>query len=327
MRAFSIAVALAVALAGATGTVGAQTQFPSKPITLVVGFAPGGPTDTSARVLAEKMKDTLGQGVIVENQAGAGGTIALIRVARADPDGHTLYLGNWTVNVGSVTMYPFPYDVLNDFEPIALLTTAKMWIVARKDLPANTAKEFVDWLKANPGKANAASVGVGSAAHVCLLDVMRVSGATFQFINYRGGAPAVQALAAGESDFACLEGGQTLGLYQGGKVKPIGVASKTRWSAAPEVPTLAEGGVPGELEFWHGLWAPKQTPKPVIAKINDAVQKAFADPWVQQRFKEVGHTLPPPADVTPERLYAHHQAEIEKWWPIMKAAGIKPQGN
>ena len=130
------------------------------------GLAPGGPTDTSARVLAEKMKDTLGQSVIVENQAGAGGTIALIRVARADPDGHTLYLGNWTVNVGSITMYPFPYDVLNDFEPIALLTTAKMWIVARKDLPANTAKEFVDWLKANPGKANAASVGVGSAAHV-----------------------------------------------------------------------------------------------------------------------------------------------------------------
>jgi len=324
MRVFAIAVAVLLALSGA---VQGQAHFPSKPITLVVGFAPGGPTDTTARVLAEKMKDTLGQSVIVENQAGAGGTIALVRVARADADGHTLYLGNWTVNVGSVTMYPFPYDVLNDFEPIALLTSAKTWVIARKDLPANTAKEFVDWLKANPGKANAASVGVGSAAHVCLLDLMRVSGATFQFINYRGGAPAVQALAAGEADFACLEGGQTLGLYHAGKVKPIGVASKTRWFAAPEVPTLAEGGVPGELEFWHGLWAPKHTPKPVIAKLAESVQRAFADPWVQQRFKDVGHTIPPPQDVTPERLYAHHKAEIEKWWPIMKAAGVKAEGN
>jgi tripartite-type tricarboxylate transporter receptor subunit TctC len=323
MRVFAIAVA--VVLLALSGAVQGQAHFPSKPITLVVGFAPGGPTDTTARVLAEKMKDTLGQSVIVENQAGAGGTIALVRVARADADGHTLYLGNWTVNVGSVTMYPFPYDVLNDFEPIALLTSAKTWVIARKDLPANTAKEFVDWLKANPGKANAASVGVGSAAHVCLLDLMRVSGATFQFINYRGRAPAVQALAAGEADFACLEGGQTLGLYHAGKVKPIGVASKTRWFAAPEVPTLAEGGVPGELEFWHGLWAPKHTPKPVIAKLAESVQRAFADPWVQQRFKDVGHTIPPPQDVTPERLYAHHKAEIEKWWPIIKAENIKLQ--
>jgi tripartite-type tricarboxylate transporter receptor subunit TctC len=325
MKMASIATALALVLASVGGAP--AQQFPSKPITLLVGFAPGGPTDTTARVLAEKMRDTLGQSVVVENQAGAGGTIALIRLARSDPDGHTLYLGNWTVNVGSVTMYPFQYDVLNDFEPIALLTSAKTWVIARKDLPADTAKELVDWLKANPGKANAASVGVGSAAHVCLLDMMRVSGTSFQFVNYRGGAPAVQALAAGEADFACLEGGQTLGLYHAGKVKPIGVASKTRWFAAPEVPTLAEGGVPGELEFWHGMWAPKHTPKAVIAKLNEAVIKAFADPWSQQRFREVGHTVPPAADMTPEKLHAHHKAEIEKWWPIMKAAGIKPSGT
>jgi len=326
MRGFSIALSFALAFAGIAGAQ--AQQFPTKPITLVVGFAPGGPTDTSARVLAEKMKDSLGQSVIVENQAGAGGTLGLIRVARGEADGHTLYLGNWTVNVGSVTMYPFPYDVLNDFEPIALLTTSKLWILARKDLPANTPKELVDWLKANPGKANAANVGIGSAAHVCLIDFMNRSGTNFQFVTYRGGAPSVQALAAGEADFSCLEGGQTLGLYRGGKVKIIGVASNSRWAGAPEVPTLAEGGLSGvALDFWHGLWAPKQTPKPVIAKLTDAVAKAFADPWVQQRFKEVGHTIPPPADVTPERLHAHHKAEIEKWWPIMKAAGIKAPGT
>ncbi len=157
------------------------------------------------------MRVTLGENLVVENQPGAGGTIALNRVARADPDGHTLYLGNWSVNVGGVTMHPVNFDVLNDFEPIALLTSAKTWVVARNDLPANTAKEWVAWLKANPGKANAASVGVGSATHVCLLEMMKASGTNFQFVTYRGGAPAVQALATGEADFACLEAGQTLG--------------------------------------------------------------------------------------------------------------------
>jgi tripartite-type tricarboxylate transporter receptor subunit TctC len=186
----------------------------------------------------------------------------------------------------------------------------------------------VAWLKANPGKANAASVGVGSAAHVCLVDMKNRSGTDFQFVTYRGGAPAVQALAAGEADFACLEGGQTLALYRAGKVKIIGVASKTRWFGAPEVPTFEEGGVAGlELHFWHALWAPKNTPKPVIAKLNEAVVKAFADEWVQTRFKEIGHSIPVREQLTPEALYAHHKAEIEKWWPIMKAAGIKPKTN
>ena len=326
MRAFAIAAAFALVLAGGAGAL--AQQFPSKPITLVVGFAPGGPTDTGARILGERMRTTLGESVVVENQPGAAGTIALTRVGRADPDGHTLYVGNWTVNVGAVTMFPFPFDVLNDFEPIALLTTSKLWVIARKDLPANNPKELVAWLKANPGKGNAASVGVGSAAHVCLVDLKNRSGTDFQFVTYRGGAPAVQALAAGEADIACLEGGQTLGLYRGGQVKIIGVASSSRWAGAPEVQTLAEGGLPGvELDFWHGLWAPKNTPKPIIAKINDAVVKAFADEAVKKRFAEIGHTVPPAADLTPQKLYAHHKTEVDKWWPIIKAAGIKPQAN
>jgi len=326
MRLLSLVASAAIALAG---MVAAQADnFPSKPITIVVGFAPGGPTDSSARILAEKMKTTLGQSVIVENQSGAAGTIAYNRVGHADPDGYTLYLGNWTVNVGAVTMFPVQFDPLKDFEPVALLTTSKLWIVARKDLPANGPKEFVDWLKANPGKGNAASVGVGSAAHVCLVDLANRSGTKFQFVTYRGGAPAVQALSSGEADFSCLEGGQTLALYRAGKVKIMGVVSKTRWAGAPEVPTFAEGGVSDlELLFWHGLWAPKNTPKPIVAKINDAVAKAFDDDWVKKRFGELGHTIPPPGQRTPQALYDHHKAEIDKWWPIMKAAGIKPKGS
>jgi tripartite-type tricarboxylate transporter receptor subunit TctC len=326
MRILGLVASLAIAF---IGIAGAQAQnFPSKPITIVVGFAPGGPTDTSARILAEHMKKTLGESVIVENQSGAAGTIAYDRVGRADPDGYTLYLGNWTVNVGAVTMFPVHFDPLKGFEPVALLTTSKLWIVARKEFPANNPKEFVAWLKANPGKANAASVGVGSAAHVCLVDLANRSGTKFQYVTYRGGAPAVQALASGEADFSCLEGGQTLALYRGGKVKIIGVVAKTRWFGAPEVPTFEEGGVAGlELLFWHGLWAPKGTPKPVIAKLNDAVSKAFNDSWVQQRFKDIGHSIPPPDQRSPQALYNHQKAEIEKWWPIMKAAGIKPKSS
>jgi tripartite-type tricarboxylate transporter receptor subunit TctC len=330
MKILSFVASLIVALAGLLTSLAATRadDYPSKPITIVVGFAPGGPTDTVARIIAQHISKTLGQSVIVENQTGAAGTIAMTHVVRSPPDGYTLSVGQWTTNVGAVMAYPVQFDVLKDFAPISLLTSSKLLIVARKDLPANTAKELVAWLKANPGKANGASVGVGSAVHVCLLDFMNRTGTKFQLVYYRGGAPAVQDLASGQADISCLEGGQTLGLYHGGKVKFIGVVSKSRWDGAPEIPTLAEGGVPGvEIEFWHGLWAPKDTPKPIIAKLNAAVVAAFDDPAVRKRFKEIGHTIPPRENLTPEKLYAHHKAEIEKWWPIMKAAGIKPQGS
>jgi tripartite-type tricarboxylate transporter receptor subunit TctC len=330
MKILSFVASLAIALAGVpTSFSAAQADnYPSKPITIVVGFAPGGPTDTVARVIGQHMSKTLGESVIVENQTGAAGTIAMNRVFRSPPDGYTLSVGQWTTNVGAVIANPVQFDVLKDFTPISLLTSSKLLIVARKDLPANNPKELVDWLKANPGKANGASVGVGSAVHVCLLDFMNRTNTKFQLVYYRGGAPAVQDLASGQADISCLEGGQSLGLYRGGKIKFIGVASKTRWDGAPEVPTMAEGGGAAvDLEFWHGLWAPKDTPKPIIAKINAAVVAAFDDPAVRKRFKEIGHTIPAREDLTPEKLYAHHKAETEKWWPIMKAAGIKPAGS
>jgi tripartite-type tricarboxylate transporter receptor subunit TctC len=271
------------------------------------------------------MKTTLGESVVVENVTGASGTIAGAKVARADPDGYTLSLGQWTSNVGPAVVYPLQYDVLKDFEPISLLTTSYLWIVGKTSLPAKNLKELVAWLKANPGKASVGTVGSGSAAHLCVVDFQNKTGTQFQLVPYRGGAPALQDVVAGQIDLACLETGQTLAVYHADKIKVFGVAANKRWFQAPNVPTLDEAGVPGvHIAFWHGLWAPKGTPKPIIAKLNAAVIEAFADPSVQKRFADIGHTLPARNEQTPEALFAYHKAELDKWTPIIKAAGIKP---
>ena len=323
MSKLSFAVALAAAFACFAG---AQAQnYPSRPITIVAGFPAGGPTDTVSRIFAERMKTSLGETVIVENAGGASGTIAAAKVARSDPDGYTISIGNWTANVGAPAMYPLQYDVLKDFEPVSLLTTSYLWIIGRPNLPANNLKELVDWLKANPTKVSVATVGVGSAAHLCMVDFQNKTHTTFQYVPYRGGAPALQDVASGQVDLSCLETSQTLGLYRAGKVKVFAVAAKQRWFAAPDVPTIDEGGVSGVyIPFWHGMWVPKGTPKPIVAKLDAAVVEAFADPAVQKRFKELGHIIPPRDQQTPDALYAWHKAELDKWWPIIKAAGIKP---
>ena len=322
MKKLLCAVAFAVVWGCAVGAH-AQT-YPSRPITIVAGFPPGGPTDTVARILADRLKASLGENIVIENVSGASGTIAAAKVARADPDGYTLSLGNWTSSVGPATIYPLQYDVLKDFEPVALLTTSYLWIVGKPDLPAKNLKELVAWLKANPGKATAATVGVGSAAHLCLVDFQNRTGTQFQMVPYRGGAPALQDVVGGQVDLSCLETSQTLAVYRANKVKIFGVAAKKRWFVTPDVPTLDEAGVPGvHIAFWHGLWAPKGTPKPIIAKLNAAVTEAFADPAIQKRFKEIGHTLPASNEHAAEALFSFHKAELEKWGPIIKAAGIK----
>ena len=326
MKRLAFAVAFAATFVIAWGcVVSAQAQnYPSRPITIVVGFPPGGPTDTVARIMADRMKTSLRESVIIENVSGASGTIAGAKVARAEPDGYTLSVGQWTTNVGPAAIYELQYDVLKDFEPISLLTTSYLWIVGKPDLPAKNLKELVTWLKANPGKATVATVGVGSAAHLCIVDFQNKTGTSSQIVPYRGGAPALQDVAGGQVDLACLETSQTLALYRGSKIKVFGVAAKKRWFAAPEVPTLDEAGIPGvHIAFWHGLWAPKGTPKPIIAKLNSAVVETFADPAVQKRFKEIGHALPLRSEQSPEALRAFHKAELDKWIPIIKAAGIK----
>jgi tripartite-type tricarboxylate transporter receptor subunit TctC len=317
--------ALAALLATALGLSSAMAQdFPSRPVTLVAPFPAGGATDIVSRILAEGMKPVLGQTVLVENITGASGTIGSGRVARANPDGYTLVVGQWSSHVGAGAIYPLQFHVLNDFEPVSMLTASPLWILGKNTLPAKNLGELVAWLKANPDKASAGTVGAGSAAHVCMIYFQKGTGTNFQFVPYRGAAPVMQDLVSGQVDLSCLEAGQTLGNYRGGKFKVFAVMAKTRFAPAPDVPTVDEAGFPGlHFPFWHGMWAPKGTPKPVIAKINAAVVAAFADPATQKRFAELGMEIPPRDQQTPEALYAHHKAELDKWWPIIKAAGIK----
>jgi len=247
---------------------------------------------------------------------------------QAAPDGHTVIIGNWTSHVGAAALYPVQWHPQRDLEPVAPLSVSSLMIVGRTGLPANTAKELIDWLKANPDKASAASVGSGSGAHVCGLYFQEKTGTRFQFIPYRGGAPAMQDLVANQIDLMCAEASQTLTHVRGGKMKAFAVMSKTRFPALPDVPTMEEVGVSGlEISFWHGMWAPKGTPGAVIAKLNDAVVTAFEDPAVRKRITDLGQAIPPRERLTPAALTAHHKAEIEKWWPIIKAANIKIEAN
>jgi tripartite-type tricarboxylate transporter receptor subunit TctC len=311
-------------LAGIAGA--AAETYPSRPITMIVPFAAGGVTDIVARIVTDRMKTSLGQPVIVENVSGAGGTIGVTRLYRAAADGYTLVVGQWTSHVGAGAMYPVAFDYLNDFEPIAMLSLAPLWIVGRKDLPAQDLRELIAWLKANPNKASAATTGLGSGIHMCLVYFQNMTGTKFPLAAYRGAAPLMQDMLAGQIDLSCPEAGQTLPQYRAGGIKAYAVLTQQRWFAAPEVPTIDEAGVPGlHFPFWHGMWAPKGTPPEIIAKLNAAVVDSLADPNVRERFKELGHDIAARDQQTPQALAAFHKAEIEKWWPIIKAANIKPE--
>jgi tripartite-type tricarboxylate transporter receptor subunit TctC len=322
MRKLLTAVAMAAACAMASSAA-AQT-FPSRQITIIVPFSAGGPTDTLARILGDRMKDTLGQPIIIENVTGAGSTIGTTRAVQATPDGHTLILGNWTSHVGAGALYPVQWNVLNDLEPVALLSASSLMIVGKTALPANNATELIAWLKANPDKASAAIIGPGSGAHICGLYFQEKTGTRFQFVPYRGGAPAMQDLVAGQIDLMCAEASQTLAHVRGGKMKAFAVMSQKRYEPLPDVPTMEEVGVSGmHISFWHGLWAPKGTPKDAVAKINAAVVAAFEDPVVRKRITDLGQTIPPRQQLTPAALGAYHKSEIDKWWPLIKGANIK----
>jgi tripartite-type tricarboxylate transporter receptor subunit TctC len=304
---------------------GAQ-DFPARQIVIVVPFPAGGSTDALARILAEPMRAALGQPVLVQNVPGAGATIGITRVVQATPDGYTLSLGNWTSHVGGSGVYPVPWHVVNDLQPISMLSTSTLLIVGRSGLPANDGKQFIAWLKANPDMATAAIVGQGSGAHVCSIYLAQKTGTRFRYIPYRGGAPVMADLLANQVDFFCAEASQTLPHLQAGKMKPLIVMSKTRWRPMPDIPTMEElGASDTHIAFWHGLWAPKGTPKAVIAKLNEAVVKAFADPTLIKRLTELGHDFPTREQLTPAALATFHKAEIDKWWPLIKEANIKAE--
>ena len=296
-----LSIALAF-LATAIAPAMAQT-YPSRPVTIIVPYPAGGPTDTLARILADHMKTSLGQTVIVENVSGAGGSVGVGRVARAMPDGYTLSIGHWSTHVVNGATMNLPFDVLHDFEPVSLLADTPIWMVARTTLPAKDLKELIAWLKQNPGKATAGAVGVGSASDVTGVYFQKVTGTSFQFVPYRGGAPMNQDLVAGHIDINLGMAANTFPLVRSGQIKAYAMMAKARWWAAPDVPTMEEAGVPGlYASFWHALWVPKGTPNDIIAKLVSAVRSALADPTVRQRFVDQGQEITPPERQIPKHL-------------------------
>jgi tripartite-type tricarboxylate transporter receptor subunit TctC len=305
----------------------AQPQpYPARPITIVVPFAAGGPTDVIARTLAQHMRATLGQTVLVDNTAGANGNIGVGKVARAAPDGYTVSIGHWSTHVVNGAVYPLQYDVLRDFEPVSLLSTNAYLIVAKNAVPANDLKSFIAWLKANPDKASEGTAGAGSPQHIGGLFFQQATGTRFQFVAYRGAAPAMQDLLGGQIDMIIDDPTSSLPQVRAGKIKAFAVTAKARLAAAPEIPTVDEAGLAGfYFSRWHGLWLPKSTPKDVVAKLNGAVTAALADPAVRSRLEGLGQEIFPREQQTPAALQAYHKAEIDKWWPIIKAANIKAE--
>jgi tripartite-type tricarboxylate transporter receptor subunit TctC len=322
MHKLRCAILLIAALGGA-GAADAQT-YPSRPITMVVPYSAGGPTDTIARIMAERMRGPLGQIIVVENVTGAAGTIGVGKVARAAADGYSISIGHWGTHVVNPAIYALQYDALKDFEPVAMIATNPQLIVAKKAVPAQDLQGFIAWLKANAATATQGTAGHGSASHISGVYFQNITGARFQFVPYRGAGPAMQDLVAGQVDLMIDQAANSLPQVRAGTIRAYAVTDKVRLAAAPDIPTVDEAGVPGlHIAIWHALWMPKGTPTDVIAKLNAAVVETLADAGVRQRLAQLGQEIPPREQQTPQVLFAYHQAEIEKWWPIIKAANIK----
>ena len=324
-RAFLHLAAGAAALPVLSRIAGAQS-YPTRPITIVVPFPAGGPSDVIGRLLAEHMKTSLGQPVITENVSGAAGSIGVGRVARTAPDGYTLSIGQWGTHVVNEAIYALPYDVLKDFEPISLISSNPAMIVAKKAMPADDLKGLIAWLKANPDKASQGTSGVGGVGHVFGAFFQNVTGTRFQFVPYRGSAPALQDLVAGQIDLMFDNPITPLPHVRAGSIKAYAVTGKRRLATAPNIPTADEAGLSGfYASNWFALFAPAGTPRNIIAELNGAVMSALADPAIRLKFTDLGHEIFPHEQQTPDALRAFQKAEIEKWWPIIKAAGIKSE--
>jgi len=308
----------------ATFALAQTAAFPSRNVTLIAPFPPGGSTDAVARILAERMRGPLGQTVIVENVGGAGGSIAVGRVARAAPDGYTIDIGQWDTHVGNGVVYTLNYDLQKDFDPVGLVSINPQLLIGRKNLPADDLKGLVTWMKANPGKAT--FVNQNAAAQTSGVLLRQLTGVEFLFVPYRGAGPAMQDLVAGHVDLLVVQAAAALPQVRAGTVKVFAQMAPRRSSTVPDIPTVEEGGVAGwHMPGWFGLFAPRGTPKDAIGKLNAALVAALADPAVQKRFADLGLDVASREQQTPEGLAAFHKAEIDKWWPIIKAAGIKAE--
>jgi tripartite-type tricarboxylate transporter receptor subunit TctC len=317
------ALALAAAIGIGCATPAAAADFPSRPITLIIPFAAGGPSMALLRVMEPQLTRSLGQPLIIETISGAAGSLGTAKLARAAPDGYTIGLGQWDTLVLNGAIYKLPYDLRTDFQPIALFASNPQLIVSRKDLPAADLRELIAWLKQRPDKATQGTAGAGSAAHIGGAFFQSVTGTRFRFVPYRGAVPAMQDLLGGQIDLMFDQVGNALPHVRSGDIKAYAVTAKNRLAAAADIPTVDEAGLPGfHVSVWRGLFAPKGTPRDVIGRLNAALVDALADPAVRQRLADLGQEIPTREQQTPEALGALHQAEIAKWWPIVKAANI-----
>jgi tripartite-type tricarboxylate transporter receptor subunit TctC len=324
-RQFLHLTAGAAALPATLRIAGAQA-YPTRPITIIVPFPAGGPLDTVARMLAERMRMTLGQPMIVENVAGANGSLGVNRAVRAPADGYTLIAGTVTTHVLIGALYTLQYDLLTGFRPVALLAQGPLIAVAKKAMAANDLKELIAWLKANPDKATQGTAGVAAIEHIAGILLQKQTGTRFQQVPYRGLAPAMQDLVAGQIDILLADATTTLAHVEAGRIRAYAIAGKTRLAAAPNIPTVDEAGLPSfYVSLWYGLWAPAGTPQDIIARLNTAAVDALADATVRQRLADLGQEIVPREQQSPDALGAFQKAEIEKWWPIIKAAGLKAE--
>ncbi len=322
MKPLLAALAASVAFAAPAG-VHAQA-YPARPVVMVVPFSAGGPTDTLARIMAERMGRAMGGTMVVENTVGAAGSIGVGRVARATPDGYTVGIGHWSTHVVNGAIYPLQYDLQKDFDPVALIASNPQLVVSKNAVPAKDLNELVAWVKANSGKVTAGTAGLGAASHVTGIYFQNSTGAKLQFIPYKGTGPALLDLMAGHIDIMFDQASNSLPHARAGKLRAYAVTAKTRLPAAPDIPTVDEAGLPGlYIAIWHGLWLPRGAPREVLARLNAAAVESLADPAVRKRLGDMGQELPPREQQTPEALGSYHKAEIDKWWPIIRAAGIK----
>jgi tripartite-type tricarboxylate transporter receptor subunit TctC len=323
LRVACLAGAMAAAMFAIMGTARADT-YPSRPITLIVPFGAGGPTDALARILTNRMTQTLGQPIVLENVTGGAGTIAVGRAARAPADGYTVVIGNWASHVVNSAIYKTQFDYVKDFEPVARLSGNPYIIVGKNALPP-TLPDLIKWLKANPDKATEGTGGAGSGQHVGGVYFQKVTGTSFQFVPYRAGSSDVMRdVVAGHIDLSIDQAISSLPYIRQGQLRGYAVCDSKRLASAPDIPTVDEAGAPGVyVVAWYGLWMPKGTPKEVVAKFSAAAMEALADPTVKQRLADLGQEIPAPELQTPEALGTHYKAEIDKWWPVIKAANIK----
>jgi tripartite-type tricarboxylate transporter receptor subunit TctC len=318
------ALATAVLVTAAGSPAAGAERYPSRPVTLNVPYAAGGPLDVVVRIVADGLRTTLGQSIVIENVTGAGGSIGVGRAARAAPDGYTISTGNWSTHVANGAIYPLPYDLRTDFEPVSQIPSESNLIIARKDFPANTLAELIAWLKQNPGNASAGTSGLGGPSYMAAAFFQMRTGTRFALVPYRGAGPALLDLVAGQVDIMSTAPAIALPHLRDGSIKAYAVCASERIAAAPDIPTTDEAGLPGfYFSVWSGMWAPKGTPPDIIGRLNVALRDALADPAIRQRLAALAIEAPTPDQLGPQTLAALHKAEIDKWWPIIKAAGIK----